>query len=149
MKDRRGAQNRLHLPPTVSHLWPYLLLGLASHPPPLEDAGVPGSWLSSPKLQGPPGPEPQPLTTPSFPPRSQSGQEEQSGGQGRAGQGAGSAPSKLTGLLFSQAYGIVWKAVDRRTGEVVAIKKIFDAFRDKTDAQVSEWRRGTKAGVWG
>nr|XP_011750818.1 mitogen-activated protein kinase 15 isoform X4 [Macaca nemestrina] len=34
-----------------------------------------------------------------------------------------------------QAYGIVWKAVDRRTGEVVAIKKIFDAFRDKTDAQ--------------
>lgn len=39
----------------------------------------------------------------------------------------------------SQAYGIVWKAVDRRTGEVVAIKKIFDAFRDKTDAQVSVW----------
>lgn len=38
-----------------------------------------------------------------------------------------------------QAYGIVWKAVDRRTGEVVAIKKIFDAFKDKTDAQVSEW----------
>ncbi|XP_021106435.1 mitogen-activated protein kinase 15 isoform X3 [Heterocephalus glaber] len=34
-----------------------------------------------------------------------------------------------------RAYGIVWKAVDRRTGEVVAIKKIFDAFRDKTDAQ--------------
>ncbi|XP_053414456.1 mitogen-activated protein kinase 15 isoform X4 [Nycticebus coucang] len=33
------------------------------------------------------------------------------------------------------AYGIVWKAVDRRTGEIVAIKKIFDAFRDKTDAQ--------------
>ncbi|XP_064443833.1 mitogen-activated protein kinase 15 isoform X2 [Mirounga angustirostris] len=38
--------------------------------------------------------------------------------------------------LFSfLAYGIVWKAVDRRTGEVVAIKKIFDAFRDKIDAQ--------------
>uniref|UniRef100_A0A8C8W922 Mitogen-activated protein kinase 15 n=1 Tax=Panthera leo TaxID=9689 RepID=A0A8C8W922_PANLE len=34
-----------------------------------------------------------------------------------------------------RAYGIVWKAVDRKTGEVVAIKKIFDAFRDKTDAQ--------------
>ncbi|XP_012578327.1 PREDICTED: mitogen-activated protein kinase 15, partial [Condylura cristata] len=33
------------------------------------------------------------------------------------------------------AYGIVWKAVDRRTGEVVAIKKISDAFRDETDAQ--------------
>lgn len=39
-----------------------------------------------------------------------------------------------------QAYGIVWKAVDRRTGEVVAIKKIFDAFRDKTDAQVTVWK---------
>nr|XP_012615765.1 mitogen-activated protein kinase 15 isoform X3 [Microcebus murinus] len=37
--------------------------------------------------------------------------------------------------LGKGAYGIVWKAVDRRTGEVVAIKKIFDAFRDKTDAQ--------------
>ncbi|XP_044930095.1 mitogen-activated protein kinase 15 isoform X3 [Mustela putorius furo] len=37
--------------------------------------------------------------------------------------------------LGKGAYGIVWKAVDKRTGEVVAIKKIFDAFRDKTDAQ--------------
>uniref|UniRef100_A0A2K6G7I5 mitogen-activated protein kinase n=1 Tax=Propithecus coquereli TaxID=379532 RepID=A0A2K6G7I5_PROCO len=37
--------------------------------------------------------------------------------------------------LGKGAYGIVWKAVDRRTGKVVAIKKIFDAFRDKTDAQ--------------
>lgn len=35
-----------------------------------------------------------------------------------------------------QAYGIVWKAIDRRTGEVVAVKKIFDAFRNQTDAQV-------------
>ncbi|NWX92608.1 MK15 kinase, partial [Nothoprocta ornata] len=33
------------------------------------------------------------------------------------------------------AYGIVWKAIDRRTGETVAIKKIFDAFRNRTDAQ--------------
>ncbi|NWU87163.1 MK15 kinase, partial [Onychorhynchus coronatus] len=33
------------------------------------------------------------------------------------------------------AYGIVWKAVDRRTGEIVAVKKIFDAFRNRTDAQ--------------
>ncbi|XP_069163583.1 extracellular signal-regulated kinase 2 isoform X2 [Procambarus clarkii] len=33
------------------------------------------------------------------------------------------------------AYGIVWKAIDRRTGEVVAVKKIFDAFRNETDAQ--------------
>uniref|UniRef100_A0A3Q2ZWG9 Mitogen-activated protein kinase 15 n=1 Tax=Kryptolebias marmoratus TaxID=37003 RepID=A0A3Q2ZWG9_KRYMA len=33
------------------------------------------------------------------------------------------------------AYGIVWKAVDRQTAEVVAVKKIFDAFRNRTDAQ--------------
>jgi len=29
----------------------------------------------------------------------------------------------------------VWKAVDKKTGEVVALKKIFDAFRNQTDAQ--------------
>ncbi|XP_032437734.1 mitogen-activated protein kinase 15 isoform X1 [Xiphophorus hellerii] len=33
------------------------------------------------------------------------------------------------------AYGIVWKAVDRHTGATVAVKKIFDAFRNRTDAQ--------------
>lgn len=38
-------------------------------------------------------------------------------------------------LFHFQAYGIVWKAIDRRTGEVVAVKKIFDAFRNQTDAQ--------------
>uniref|UniRef100_A0AAY4C9V0 Mitogen-activated protein kinase 15 n=1 Tax=Denticeps clupeoides TaxID=299321 RepID=A0AAY4C9V0_9TELE len=37
--------------------------------------------------------------------------------------------------LGKGAYGIVWKAVDRTTGETVAVKKIFDAFRNKTDAQ--------------
>ncbi|XP_071118914.1 extracellular signal-regulated kinase 2-like [Haliotis cracherodii] len=37
--------------------------------------------------------------------------------------------------LGKGAYGIVWKAIDRRTGEVVAVKKIFDAFRNQTDAQ--------------
>lgn len=35
-----------------------------------------------------------------------------------------------------QAYGIVWRAVDKRTGDVVALKKIFDAFQNATDAQV-------------
>ena len=42
-------------------------------------------------------------------------------------------------LLYSslQAYGIVWKAIDKKTGEVMALKKIFDAFRNQTDAQVS------------
>lgn len=39
-------------------------------------------------------------------------------------------------LYVTQAYGIVWKAVDRQTGEIVAVKKIFDAFRNRTDAQV-------------
>ncbi|NXD45913.1 MK15 kinase, partial [Copsychus sechellarum] len=37
------------------------------------------------------------------------------------------------------AYGIVWKAIDRRTGETVAVKKIFDAFRNRTDAQVRNY----------
>ncbi|XP_023673406.1 mitogen-activated protein kinase 15 isoform X1 [Paramormyrops kingsleyae] len=37
--------------------------------------------------------------------------------------------------LGKGAYGIVWKAIDRKTGEVVAVKKIFDAFRNRTDAQ--------------
>ncbi|KAG7156531.1 Mitogen-activated protein kinase 15-like [Homarus americanus] len=41
----------------------------------------------------------------------------------------------LPGLIYLPAYGIVWKAIDRRTGEVVAVKKIFDAFRNETDAQ--------------
>jgi hypothetical protein len=35
----------------------------------------------------------------------------------------------------TQAYGIVWRAVDRRNGEAVALKKIFDAFSCATDAQ--------------
>ena len=35
----------------------------------------------------------------------------------------------------SQAYGIVWKASDTKTGCTVAVKKIFDAFRNGTDAQ--------------
>jgi len=33
------------------------------------------------------------------------------------------------------AYGIVWKAVSVESGEVVAVKKIFDAFQNATDAQ--------------
>ncbi|XP_074640868.1 extracellular signal-regulated kinase 2-like isoform X2 [Tubulanus polymorphus] len=37
--------------------------------------------------------------------------------------------------LGKGAYGIVWKAIDKRTNEVVAVKKIFDAFRNQTDAQ--------------
>jgi mitogen-activated protein kinase 15 len=35
-----------------------------------------------------------------------------------------------------QAYGIVWRAVDKKTKATVALKKIFDAFQNATDAQV-------------
>eukprot|EP00811_Abedinium_folium_P030322 NODE_4850_length_1838_cov_13.420807.p1 GENE.NODE_4850_length_1838_cov_13.420807~~NODE_4850_length_1838_cov_13.420807.p1 ORF type:complete len:429 (+),score=130.08 NODE_4850_length_1838_cov_13.420807:43-1329(+) len=33
------------------------------------------------------------------------------------------------------AYGIVWKAIDKKTREVTALKKCFDAFQNATDAQ--------------
>ncbi|CAI5445852.1 unnamed protein product [Caenorhabditis angaria] len=42
---------------------------------------------------------------------------------------------ELQKRLGKGAYGIVWKAVDKRTKEVVALKKIFDAFRNPTDSQ--------------
>ena len=47
----------------------------------------------------------------------------------------------LPGRLGKGAYGIVWKAVDKRKDKaavaekVVAVKKIFDAFQNSTDAQ--------------
>lgn len=34
-----------------------------------------------------------------------------------------------------QAYGVVWKAIEKRTRQVLALKKCFDAFRNATDAQ--------------
>lgn len=37
--------------------------------------------------------------------------------------------------LGKGAYGIVWKAIDKKTQQTVAVKKIFDAFRNETDAQ--------------
>lgn len=37
--------------------------------------------------------------------------------------------------LGKGAYGIVWRAVDRRTRATVALKKVFDAFQNATDAQ--------------
>ena len=33
------------------------------------------------------------------------------------------------------AYGIVWKSKDKATGRIVALKKVFDAFQNATDAQ--------------
>lgn len=38
-------------------------------------------------------------------------------------------------LCFAQAYGIVWKAVEKKSKLDVALKKIFDAFQNRTDAQ--------------
>lgn len=37
--------------------------------------------------------------------------------------------------LGKGAYGIVWKAKNKKTKEIIAVKKIFDAFRNQTDAQ--------------
>ena len=37
--------------------------------------------------------------------------------------------------LGKGAYGIVWKAIDKKTREVTALKKVFDAFQNATDAQ--------------
>lgn len=45
----------------------------------------------------------------------------------------------MGGLNYSacapQAYGVVWKAIEKRTRQVLALKKCFDAFRNATDAQ--------------
>lgn len=35
----------------------------------------------------------------------------------------------------SGAYGHVWKVIDKRSGDTLALKKIFDAFQHSTDAQ--------------
>ena len=43
--------------------------------------------------------------------------------------------SKITLKLGKGAYGIVWKAIDKKTKEIVALKKNFDAFQNATDAQ--------------
>ena len=37
--------------------------------------------------------------------------------------------------LGKGAYGVVWRAHDKKTKETVALKKIFDAFQNATDAQ--------------
>jgi hypothetical protein len=44
-----------------------------------------------------------------------------------------------------QAYGVVWKAVDKKNQNLVALKKIFDAFQNATDAQVSSKTCSTAA----
>ncbi|GBG72475.1 hypothetical protein CBR_g12050 [Chara braunii] len=42
---------------------------------------------------------------------------------------------EISHKLGKGAYGIVWKAIDKKTRETVAVKKIFDAFQNATDAQ--------------
>ncbi|KAL3154564.1 hypothetical protein ABBQ32_014021 [Trebouxia sp. C0010 RCD-2024] len=37
--------------------------------------------------------------------------------------------------LGKGAYGVVWKAIDKKTHKTIALKKIFDAFQNSTDAQ--------------
>lgn len=37
--------------------------------------------------------------------------------------------------LGKGAYGVVWKAVDKQSKQTVAVKKVFDAFQNSTDAQ--------------
>jgi len=42
---------------------------------------------------------------------------------------------EISTKLGKGAYGIVWKAIDKNSKEEVALKKIFDAFQNATDAQ--------------
>ncbi len=55
----------------------------------------------------------------------------------RTGTASGCAAALIQYRAWSQvqAYGIVWKAVDKKTRDVIALKKIFDAFQNATDAQ--------------
>ena len=53
----------------------------------------------------------------------------------RLGKGVRFPPILDTWSDVRQAYGIVWKAVDKKTRETLALKKIFDAFINSTDAQ--------------
>jgi len=42
---------------------------------------------------------------------------------------------EIVSKLGKGAYAVVFKAIDKKTKEVVALKKIFDAFQNMTDAQ--------------
>lgn len=37
--------------------------------------------------------------------------------------------------LGKGAYGVVWKAIEKHSKKVVAVKKVFEAFHNSTDAQ--------------
>jgi mitogen-activated protein kinase 15 len=62
--------------------------------------------------------------------------------QQKLGKGVSCLPTFMMTVIFcsdasfrTQAYGIVWRAIDKRTKQTVALKKIFDAFQNATDAQ--------------
>jgi mitogen-activated protein kinase 15 len=38
-------------------------------------------------------------------------------------------------ILGKGAYGVVFKATDKKTNEIIALKKLYDAFRNETDSQ--------------
>ena len=42
---------------------------------------------------------------------------------------------ELMQMIGKGAYGVVWKAIEKKNREVVAIKKIYDAFSNKIDAK--------------
>jgi mitogen-activated protein kinase 15 len=42
---------------------------------------------------------------------------------------------EILAKLGKGAYGIVWRAIDRKTKQGVALKKVFDAFQNQSDAQ--------------
>ena len=42
---------------------------------------------------------------------------------------------ELVKKVGSGAYGHVWKVTDKKNNEIMALKKIFDAFQHSTDAQ--------------
>jgi hypothetical protein len=53
---------------------------------------------------------------------------------------AGATPPEPT----RQAYGVVWRAIEKKSQQVVALKKIFDAFQNATDAQVRHEGRAAR-----
>lgn len=42
---------------------------------------------------------------------------------------------EILNKLGKGAYGVVWKAVEKNTKQIVALKKVFEAFHNSTDAQ--------------
>ena len=45
------------------------------------------------------------------------------------------AKYEIVAKVGKGAYGVVWKAIDKRSKKLVAIKKIFDAFANDVDSQ--------------